>query len=158
MAPAAPTLQDRVTKATFGLFKELDCLRDGDSGKDNDNDDEFEIGDVVLLDEEKMMARALDCVAAVCEAQRVRVALNKPLTLRKDGAALTSEQQAVRNKVFLAALTAVAKGLTHEDTIVANPGYSMGHLLRAFPDSGKLADGRGWLAMHWAVVAAVREA
>jgi hypothetical protein len=64
----APTLDDRRTKATFDLFKELGCLRHGGDG-------EFTINDVGRLDIEKMMARALDCVAAVCEAQRVCVEL-----------------------------------------------------------------------------------
>ena len=69
MPATTPTLKDRRTKATFDLFKELGCLRDGG------DDDELTIGDVGRLDVDKMMARALDCVAAVCEAQRVHVAL-----------------------------------------------------------------------------------
>ena len=144
---AAPTLDERRTKAAFDLFKELKCVHSGD------DDTTLSIIDVVLLDEEKMMARALDCLAAVCEAQRMRVALNKPLKLRKDGAALTSKQQAVRNKVFRAALNVMANGLTHDGAYEGYMDFSMLHPLCAFPDSGKLADGRGWLPMHWAVVA-----
>jgi ankyrin repeat protein len=145
MADNAPTFDDRRTKATFDLFKELGCLRDGGG------DGELTIDDVGRLDVEKMMARALDCVAAVCEAQRVRVELEQPMTLREDGEALTPEQQEVRNKVFLEALKAVAKGLTHDGGELDWQPWSKRQLLRAFPDSGKLADGRGWLPMHWAV-------
>ena len=141
-----PTLDDRRTQATFDLFKELDCLRDGDAG-------ELEISDVGRLDEEKMMARALDCVAAVREIQRVRVGLKQPLKLGEDGDALTAAQQEARNKVFRAALTMIAKGLMHDGDEQDDPGSSLDQLLMAFPDSSKLVDGRGWLPMHWAVVA-----
>jgi len=140
-------LNDRRTKATFDLFKELGCLRDGGG------DGELRIGDVGRLDVDKMMARALDCLAAVCEAQRVRVAQKQPLKLREEGEALTPEEQAARNKVFRAALKAVAKGLTHDGDKVDDPGYFHNQLLHAFPDSNKLTDSRNWLPMHWAVVA-----
>jgi len=164
MPATAPTLGDRQTLATFRLFKELGCFREDWNGNnrfkvDSDDEDtyvpEFKINDdVVCLDVEKMMARALDALAAVCEAQRVRVALKKPWKLQKDGDALTSEQQAARNRVFLAALNMVAKGLTHDGAPErADSGFSADHLLRAFPDSRKLTDGRGWLPLHWAVVA-----
>jgi len=141
-----PTLDNRRTKDTFDLFKELGCLRNGGDG-------ELTINDVGRLDEEKMMARALDCLAAVREIQRVRVALKEPLKLREDGDALTPEQQAARNKVFRAAMNTVATGLTHDGAERDDPGFPITQLLRAFPDSDKLKDGRGWLPMHWAVVA-----
>jgi len=154
----APTLKDRRTKATFDLFKELGCLRgraaDGDEDDDDYDVDELEIDDIGRLDEEKMMARALDCLAAVCEAQCVRTALQQPLKLQEGGDVLTSEQEATRNKVFRIALKAVATGLTHDGTSERDDlGYFSDQLLRAFPDSGKQTDGRGWLPMHWAVVA-----
>ena len=145
-AATAPTLDDRRTKATFDLFMELGCLRDVGDG-------ELQINDVGRLDEEKMMTIVLDGLAAVCEAQRVRVALKQPLELKQDGDALTSEQQAARNKVFLAALNAVAKGLTHDGAPERGElVFPMQRLLCALPDSTKLTDGRGWLPMHWAVV------
>ena len=134
---------NRRSKATFDLFKELGCLRDG-GGRDND---------VGRLDVDKMMARALDCVAAVCEAQRMCMEQKKPLKLREDGEVLTPEQQAARNKVFRAALNTVAKGMMLDGDKVDEPGDFTESLLRAFPDSSKLADGRNWLPMHWAVVA-----
>jgi len=141
-----PTLYNRRTKATFDLFKELNCLRDGGYG-------ELKISDVGRLDEEKMMARALDCLAAVSEMQRVRVALKEPLKLREDGDALTPTQQMARNKVFRAALNIITKGLTHDGAPERDdPGYSLDQLLYAFPNSRKLKDGRGWLPMHWAIV------
>ena len=149
MAAAAPTLGDRRTKASFDLYKELGCLRGGGG-----DDGELTITDVGRLDVEKMMARALDCVAAVYEAQRVRVAQKQPLKLREDGEALTPEQQASRNKVFRAALKAAATGLTHDGAPKQGDLQCPIHrLLLAFPDSDKLTDGRGWLPMHWAVVA-----
>ena len=59
-AAAAPSLDDRRTKATFDLFKELKCVWGGGEGGDNDEeddyddkgDDEFEIDDVRRLDVE----------------------------------------------------------------------------------------------------------
>jgi len=146
-AAARPNLYDRRTKATFELFEELGCLR-------GDGDGELKITDVGRLNEEKMMAHILECVAALGEKQRVRVALKEPLKLREDGDALSPELQAARNKVFRAALNAVTKGLTHDGAEPNDPSSSVAHqLLRAFPDGDKLADGRGWLPMHWAVVA-----
>jgi len=137
-----PFPNDRCTRATFDLFKELGCLRDG-----NGSDDQFGINVVGRLDVDKMMTRALDCLAAVCEAQHLRFLFKKPLQLlHASGFTPTSEQQVSRNKVFRAALNAVAKRLTHD-------GSERNDLLRAFPDSSKLADGRGWLPLHWAVVA-----
>ena len=159
-----PTLCDRRTRAALNLYKEFDCLR-GDrtfeivrepmAGETFVFDFKYRLERLIsAVDEEKMMARVLDGLAAVCEMQRVRVALRKPLELREDGDALTPEQQAARNKVFLAALNTVAKGLTHDGAPERDdPSFSMKHLLGAFPDSRKLTDGRGWLPMHWAVVA-----
>ena len=143
-----PTLEERITKATFGLYKELNCVR-GDV-----TDAELTVDDVVRLDVEKMMSLALDCLAAVGEAQRVRVALKVSLKLQEGGETLTSAQQAARNKVFLAAVNVVTQGLTHDGADApAWMDFSTYHLLRAFPGSGKYEDGRGWLPMHWAVVA-----
>ena len=146
---ATAPVEDRITKAAFELFRELNCVR----GREGDDDAALTSHDVERLDEEKMMARALDCLAAVCEAQRVRVARKQQLKLQDDGAALTSEQQVARNKVFRAALNVVADGLTHDGAAAATRRFSMRRLLRAFPDVGKLTDGRGWLPMHWAVIA-----
>ena len=60
------------------------------------------------------MAHILDCVAALVEKQRVRVALKRPLKLAENGDALTAEQQVAHNKVFQAALASLACGLTHD--------------------------------------------
>ena len=145
MADNAPTLNDRRTKAAFDLYKELNYLRGGGNRQ-------LAITDVGRLDVEKMKAHIVDCVVAVCEAQRVRVAQKQPLKLREDGEALSPEQQAVRNKVFAAALKEMTKHLTHDGAEHGDPVDPMvDKLLHAFPDSGKLEDGRSWLPMHWAV-------
>ena len=113
--------------------------------------------EVMDLDEEKMMAHILDCVASLAEKQRVRVAVGKPLLLSKDkdAPALTAAQQAVRNKVFRVALGLLAEGLTHDGAAKVGRSEAVRQLALAFPDDGKLTDGRGWLPLHWAVAAAV---
>ena len=74
------------TEAVFDLYKELNCVH-GCSRNDK-------VLTIDEWDEEKMMARALDCLASVCEAQTMRVVLKRLLKLQVDGDVLTSEQQA----------------------------------------------------------------
>ena len=113
------------------------------------------MSDVACVGEDKLMAHILDCVAALVGKQRVRVALKQPLTLTPNGEALTAEQQVAHNKVFQAALASLACGLMHDGAIAdAEQSAAVRELSRAFPSAAKQTDGRGWLPLHWAVVAA----
>jgi hypothetical protein len=148
-----PTLDDPHTKASFDLFKELNYVKNGNNSAAGSR--EIQLVDVGRLDEEKMKTHILDCVAALAEKQRVRVALEEPLTLQEGGDALTREQQIAQNAVFVQALNLLAMGLTHDGggTHPFHPaGSPSDNLSRAFPDSRKLTDGRGWLPMQWSVV------
>jgi hypothetical protein len=102
------SLEEKHTKRSFGVFEQLKFVY-----TPIDDDDHWmrSADEVMNLDEEKMMVHVLDCLAALAEKQRVRVALEKPLLLSdEDGApALTAAQQAARNKVFKAALALVAR-------------------------------------------------
>ena len=85
--------------------------------------------------------------------QRARVAAKKPLKQAPDGDALTAAQQTARNKAFMAALTAIADGLTYDGAGSGEDARSdaVQRLLYAFPDNNNQDDGRGWLPLHWAV-------
>ena len=144
-----PSFEEPKTKNSFDLFVELNCVH----GPRPERDIQDEVD---RLDEDKMMLHILDCVAALAEKQHARVALKKPLNLVPEGGeALTAAQQASRNKVFKAALGLLAEGLTH-DGVEGGGGAAAAarELAWAFPNSAKNADGRGWLPLHWAVVAA----
>jgi len=177
-----PSLEEDKTKLCFHLFKKLNCVHvarphrghnGSDEEEENEEDEEDEedeeedveetVEEVLAIDDEvgrlnedKMMAHILDCVAAVCEAQRARVALKKPLKMSKDGEALTPEQQAARNKVFRAALSLAAEGLTHDGAAIDGDrgNAAVRQLMHAFPNKSRAKGGRRWLPLHWAVVAA----
>ena len=149
------SLTVRKTKHSLDLFDRLRFVHAPRPRPANGLDIKDEVG---RLDEEMLMVHILDCVAAVAEKQRVRVALKKPLTLTPDGEALTSEQQASRNKVFKAAFSLLAEGLTHDGGAVDGKAVDDGRraareLAWAFPDIAKQTDRRGWLPLHWAVAA-----
>jgi len=107
-------------------------------------------------DEDQMMLHILECVAALVEKQRVRVASKKQLILSTHGVAVevTAVQQAARNKVFQAALALMAGGMTHDGADAIGQSQAVRQLSDAFPGVCKMYDGRGWLPLHWAVVAA----
>ena len=109
-------LRDELTHQSIAVFENLHCLHTPRPQSHLYSEDRNIDDEVVNLDEDKMMAHILDCVAALAEKQRVQVALKKPLVLSVDGEVqeLGSEQQAARNKVFQAALALLAGGLTHD--------------------------------------------
>ena len=108
--------------------------------------------EVANLDEEKMKAHILDCVAALAVKQRACTALKKPHRLTPDGEALTAVQQAARNKVFVAAACLLLEGLTGTIVDDGRSTAAVRELSMAFPD--KLTYRRGWLPLQWAVAAA----
>jgi len=150
------SFHEKHTVRSFGVFEQLNFVYTPQLRSDNPWVRSAE-EEVMNLDEEKMMVHVLDCLAALAEKQRVRVASEKPLLLsdEDDAPALTAAQQAARNKVFKAALALVAGGLTHDgaDKDEDERSPAVRQLAFAFPDKDKMEDGRGWLPLHWAVAA-----
>ena len=133
-------------KRCYELFIKLKCVK-----KLNADADQF---DVTQLDEEKMVAHLFDCYAALGVVQQERVRTKQLLILREDGQALSTNMEAVRNKVLKASIRVLQDELVHDDTPVPNDAdcsVAVKQLLRAFPDESKQSDGRGWLPLHWAM-------
>ena len=111
------------------------------------------------MDEEKMKVHLAVCQALLTEKRRLCVKWKRPLKPMPNGLPPTVEQQAALNKVFDAALTMLAEDREHDGGGAEADGRSTAvrHLSRAFSSALELMDGRGWLPLHWAMVAAAGE-
>ena len=127
-------------KSSIELFAKLKCFK---TGYEEMNADAVAV-DITILDAEKMKTLILDAVAALGIIQQ-----KKPLP-QEDGQLLTTEMQAVSNKVFV---TSLATAMIHCGTDIPTQDASIQRLLRVFPEDEKQADGRSWLPLHWAFVA-----
>ena len=144
---ADPEWETARKKRCFELFIKLKCVKNGVEAVDADD------VDVTQLDEEKMTAHLIDCYAALGVVQQERIRKNQPLIVREGGQALSTDMQAVRNKVLKASIRVLDDELVHDGTLLPASGRprAVKQLLRAFPDESKQTDGRGWLPLHWAI-------
>jgi ankyrin repeat protein len=90
-------------------------------------------GDEGQLEIDKMILHVLDCLGAL--------------------QCVMGQYDASRARIFWGAVSTIAEigidqAIGHVDK--RHPGAT--HLLRAFPNEQKAADGRGWLPLHWAAV------
>ena len=109
--------------------------------------------DISRLDENKMEAHILDCIAARRVIQQQRVNQGKPLILRGGEQPLTFQTQAASNRIFAAAVHSfLGDELILPGAAVPLLNEGKCQLVRAFPDKSKLTDGRYWMPLHWAVV------
>ena len=131
-------------KKCYQQFINLKCVK---SGHENLNADAEDF-DISLLDETKMRAHLLDCAAALDLVEKERVRQNKPLILQEGEQPLSAATETALKSIF----TTAAKYFLDPSTGPPS-NYGMEQLVRAFPDDKKLTDGRGWLPLHWPLVA-----
>ena len=150
-AAAVPAWETARKKRSFQQFIKLKCVKNG-AKKLNADAVDF---DITLLDVRKMKSHILDCVAALGIVQQELVSQEQALVQREGGQPLSKETQAVllSNKLFKASLSITATAMLHDSIEVPKQSSSIVRLLGVFPDDSKQTDGRGWLPLHWAVVA-----
>ena len=134
-------------KRCFEQFIRLKCVKN-----QNENLDVIAVDfDVSKLDQVKMKAHILDCVAALGVVQQEFVSQKLPLVLSEGEQPLSAQAQLVSNNVFTnVAMSLMLTTLTSEGAEKTEHSQSVTELLQAFPDDSKLTDGRGWLPLHWA--------
>ena len=144
---AIPAWQTARKKRCFEQFIKLKCVKNQNENLDS-NAADF---DVSKLDQVKMKAHILDCVAALGVVQQEFVSQKLPLVLNEGEQPLSAQAQLVSNTVFTnVALSVLLTTLTSEGEEEPERSQSVKELLSAFPDESKLTDGRGWLPLHWA--------
>ena len=102
--------------------------------------------DACVFNEDKMMTHMLDCYAALCSFQQYRG--NK-----KQSKKLDSKTQQAKNKAFKIAMSLMSRGMTNDDAGELQHTGALSELVEAFPDDSKQTDGRGWMPLHWAILA-----
>ena len=140
-------------KRCYREFIQQKCVKNGNEELNAD----AKIFDETQLDEEKMESRILDLVAALgVVRERRRQAKRKRWT--SSGQPMSPEMETSLNNVFKTTV------ISFLEAVVVNNGTEVpGHdgavelVMRAFPDTSKLIDGRGWLPLHWAAVTAATE-
>ena len=144
---AIPAWQTARKKRCFEQFIKLKCVKNQNEILDS-NAADF---DVSKLDQVKMKAHILDCVAALGVVQQEFVSQKLPLVLNEGEQPLSAQAQLVSNTVFTnVAMSVLLSTLTSEGEKEPERCPSVKELLSAFPDESKLTDGRGWLPLHWA--------
>ena len=144
-----PAWQTARKKRCFDQFISLKCVKNQNENLDS-NAADF---DVSKLDQVKMKAHILDCVAALGVVQQEFVSQKLPLVLNEGQQPLSAQAQLISNTVFTnVAMSVLLTTLTSEGEDEPEHSESVMELLRAFPDESKLTDGRGWLPLHWAAI------
>ena len=134
-------------KRLYEHFIKLKCVKNGQENIDSDADD----FDVTMLDQVKMKAHILDCLAALGVVQQEFVKQKLPLVLNEGEQPLSAQAQLALNTVFTkVAIPLLLETLTSEGKAEHKHSVDVTELLRAFPDETKLTDGRGFLPLHWA--------
>ena len=142
-----PAWQTARKQRCFEQFIKLKCVKNQNEILDS-NVADF---DITKLDQVKMKAHILDCVAALGVVQQEFVSQKLPLVLNEGEQPLSAQAQLVSNTVFTnVAMSVLLTTLTSEGEEEPEHSESVKNLLRAFPDESKLTDGRGWLPLHWA--------
>ena len=144
---AVPAWQTARKKRCFEQFIRLKCVKNQNEILDS-NAADF---DITKLDQVKMKAHILDCVAALGLVQQEFVSQKLPLVLNEGEQPLSAQAQLISNTVFTnVAMSVLLTTLTSEGAKKPKRSQSVKELLRSFPDESKLTDGRGWLPLHWA--------
>ena len=144
-----PAWQTARKKRCFEQFIKLKCVKNQNENLDS-NAADF---DVSKLDQVKMKAHILDCVAALGVVQQEIVSQKLPLVLNEGEQPLSAQAQLISNTVFTnVAMSVLLTTLTSEGEEEPKRSTSVLELLSAFPDESKLTDGRGWLPLHWAAI------
>ena len=128
----------RRRKRCLEQFIKQKCVKDP-TKKLNANANDF---DLTQLDVDKMKDHILDCLVALGKIQQ-------ELFVDQD-----DETHAASNKVFKESLSITATAMLHDGTPKPEQSIAVDALLEAFPDESKRTDGRGWLPLHWGVIAA----
>lgn len=105
---------------------------------------------------ESMRLHILDCLNALLflEAKELQEVKEKLLvnTLQKEIKKRIEESDA-RQQVFEVAILMSLKFGGISDSVVSNENFIRRQLLEAFPDDSKMSDCRGWLPLHFSVLA-----
>ena len=102
--------------------------------------------DACVFDEDTMMTHILDCYAALCSFQQYRGS-------KKQSKKLDAKTQQAKNKVFKTAMSLMSEGMTNDDAKIPDDTSALSNFLTKFPNDAKKTDGRGWMPLHWAVLA-----
>jgi hypothetical protein len=121
-------------KASFELFDKLKCCLD-DLNKDCSDDQAL-----CLVEEDKMRCHILNCLAALSVIQILRKRQQKALDIDNE------KDDLLKRKVFWAACSMMMDPDFENDEVVTST------ILSAYPDEGKMSDGRNWLPIHFAIV------
>jgi hypothetical protein len=121
-------------QASYKLFDKLKCCLEDLNG--NYSDDE----DLYLVEEDKMRCHILNCLAALSVIQILRKKQQKALDIDNE------KDELLKRKVFWAACSMMMDPDFDNDEVVTST------ILSAYPDKGKISDGRNWLPIHFAIV------
>ena len=140
-------------KSCYREFIGQKCVKNGNEelNADAENFDESQ------LDEEKMQSRILDLIAALGVVRRRRRQAKRSL-LTRNGQPMSPEMETVWNKVFKTmVISFLDKDIVNDGTKMPERIELVDRVMRAFPDSSKLTDGRGWLPLHWTAASVASE-
>ena len=102
--------------------------------------------DACVFDEDKMMTHILDCYAALCAFQQYRGGMEQSNKL-------DAKTQQAKNKAFKISMSLMSRGMTNDDAKLPWDSSALSVFVDSFPDDTKQTDGRGWMPLHWAMLA-----
>ena len=145
----ATILFDHFDESAVQKFIDAKCVQEDQDEEELINDETWQYNedfDACVFDEDKMMTHILDCYASLCAFQQYR-------RDKEQSTKLNAKTQQAKNKAFKMALSFMSRGMTNDDAELPQETTALSNFVKTFPDDSKQTDGRGWMPLHWAMLA-----